>query len=107
MHATLRAKLNEQVPRIVEELIAVHCSKTITTYGLHIEEWSISPSSGCRVVTGFSRYSVDEDDFLDHLKKANSLNDATITIKSTNVVVERVKHDGMRGVTAIYFPEVE
>lgn len=75
-------------------------------YNLRIEYWHISPETGEKVVHSIDKWVIDEEDLFDHIKRAKRLNDATISVNATHIVVERKGFSGEQGITATYTPEV-
>ena len=95
----------EKIPAVIGKLAAEHPIEGNPKYRLRIEHWHTSNVTGERIVHGIDNWFIDEDDLLDHMKKAKRLNDATITITDVYIIVERVNYSSTEGRTAIYTPE--
>ena len=97
--------VKEAMGKVIAKMAAEY-GEDLPKYNLHIEHWHKSNVTGEKIVHGIDNWVIDEDDLLDHIKKAKNLPDAVITVTDTLVTVERKNFAGNLGSTAKYSPQV-
>ena len=96
----MKMKFNPELYTKIKEVMETKPTRIQQT----VLRWERRRSDGERINYPPQTFIISEEELLQHIKKAKSLPNATISLSETEITVKRVGENEMMGVTTVYMP---